>query len=457
MRYNLVILFFGLVGSLYSDSQRSELQTVLARLKQMEKNHQELFQKMKEDMAGLSKKVIQLEQENKKMKNVLHPKAKANLDGKFVVKSTDGKHKFKIGGRLMNDWSFFSGTPGITTKTGNGFSNRTGFRRARIHLSGNSYGNTGFKIQYDFAKNGEVSLKETYLHKKLDNGDSFWVGHVKEPTGLENSTSSNHFHFMERSLLNSFYPDYNTGFGYEKNGERSPLYYKLGVFHDTDLDGRSSPKTGIGADVDGAYNYTGRMVWLPKFNRDTNDLLHVGATYSFRNSNHTNIRFKSTPESNLWANSFVDSGNILAEHTILRGLEFAMTKNNLSIHSEFMQARVKMLNSNPIFQGWYLSAGWMLTKEARTYLKGKRKFGRIIPNKNYSDGGKGAWEIAGRVSHVDLSEPEFNIRGGILDNYTLGLNWYMNPSVRIMLNHVWSELESQGQAKSLNLRFQMDF
>ena len=57
--------------------------------------------------------------------------------------------------------------------------------------------------------------------------------------------------------------------------------------------------------------------------------------------------------------------------------------------------------------------------------------------------GHGAWELAVRYSHIDLDHHAGSsgtaaaldaIRGGVQDVWTFGLNWYLNPNLRMSLN-----------------------
>jgi phosphate-selective porin OprO/OprP len=62
-------------------------------------------------------------------------------------------------------------------------------------------------------------------------------------------------------------------------------------------------------------------------------------------------------------------------------------------------------------------------------------------------GGWGAWEIAARISEINLNsggflfpQPTFgavsNIQGGRQYDFTLGLNWYPDKGIRFMANWV---------------------
>ncbi len=72
----------------------------------------------------------------------------------------------------------------------------------------------------------------------------------------------------------------------------------------------------------------------------------------------------------------------------------------------------------------------------------------------------GAWEVGLRYSHIDLNDE--GISGGEEDNITVGLNWYLNPNVRMMFNYVNADLEDRagipdGDADIFQTRFQIDF
>ena len=75
----------------------------------------------------------------------------------------------------------------------------------------------------------------------------------------------------------------------------------------------------------------------------------------------------------------------------------------------------------------------------------------------------GAWEIGFRHSFVDLNDK--NIEGGKEMNFTVGLNWYLRPKMRLMLNYVRVNVEDRdnnrviddGSANIFQTRFQISF
>jgi phosphate-selective porin OprO/OprP len=84
------------------------------------------------------------------------------------------------------------------------------------------------------------------------------------------------------------------------------------------------------------------------------------------------------------------------------------------------------------FRGGYVYASWILSGESRNYDAGSGSFLPLTPNEPLGRGGKGAFELAARISHVDLSDQD--IIGGQESNISFGLNWYLNEQFRVMGN-----------------------
>ncbi|WP_291691160.1 OprO/OprP family phosphate-selective porin [Bradyrhizobium sp.] len=100
------------------------------------------------------------------------------------------------------------------------------------------------------------------------------------------------------------------------------------------------------------------------------------------------------------------------------------------------------------FQGGYGEVGYVLTGETRPYNASAAAYGGIKPLHPFAidGGGWGAWEIAGRFSTIDLNDKvgsALGVAGGRQNIYTLGLNWYANQNVRLMLDYLHGDITKQ--------------
>ncbi len=100
------------------------------------------------------------------------------------------------------------------------------------------------------------------------------------------------------------------------------------------------------------------------------------------------------------------------------------------------------------FQGGYAQAAYVLTGETRPYNPGSASYLGIVPANPFSltGGGWGAWEIAGRVSTIDLNDQlaaANGVAGGRQTIYTAALNWYINRNVRFMFDYLHGDVAKQ--------------
>jgi len=383
-------------------------------------------------------------------------------DSGLRFQTGDGKFKFKLGGRIMNDWGWFDEDSDLLRSIGDQVDS-TEFRRARLYLSGDIYENIAFKAQYDFASGGRPDFKDVYIQlKKVPVLGNFRVGHFKEPFSLEELTSSKYITFMERSLNNAFAPARNTGFMSYNQALDKRMTWALGVFRNANGWGDSEGDRS----TEGGYSFSTRITGLPWYEDNGRKLIHTGISYSYQNAFQNDIRYRSTPEMHM-ADRFVDTGNFDAEHAHIFNPELAFVYGPLSLQTEYTHTSINLENSADSyhdFSGFYAYGSYFLTGEHRKYSTKNGTFGRVKPNNNFIWGkGFGAIELAARYSHLDLSNDAIN--GGRLDDITLGINWYLNPNTRVMFNYVHADpdlfddggFNRDGEADFAAVRFQVDF
>jgi phosphate-selective porin OprO/OprP len=100
------------------------------------------------------------------------------------------------------------------------------------------------------------------------------------------------------------------------------------------------------------------------------------------------------------------------------------------------------------FDGGYAQASYVLTGESRKYNPESASYGGITPLNPFSPtaGGWGAWEIAGRVSTMNLNDQlatANGVAGGRQTIYTAALNWYVNGNVRFMFDYLHGTVAKQ--------------
>ncbi len=365
------------------------------------------------------------------------------------AKTGDGRLKMKFGGRLMYDWTWMEGNDIENDFAGSGtdFENLEDgkeVRRARLYWQGEWNKKIKFKWQYDWADSPVV--KDLYLElKALPVVGNLRMGHFKEPFSLNELTSSKYITFIERASPNLFAPGRNAGFMLHDAVLGDRVTWAAGLFQDTSDDPGNDQYDDGQAVRDGDEQFTMRVTGLPWYADDGRQMIHAGFAYSYR-SREQNLRFRQRPEAHL-SPRFVNTGRLgMIDHESRLGAELAGVFGPLHFQSEYMTSLVQMsqdLNQDdPSFDGWYVQVGYFLTGEHRPYKKSGGHFDRVKPKSNWDEGGTGAWEIAGRYSQLDLTDSGIN--GGVMENYTLGLNWYLNQNVRIMWNYIHTQVEDLG-------------
>ncbi len=402
-----------------------------------------------------------------------------------------GKPSIKVGGRIQADWALF-GQGDASRNVYGDLQDGCEFRRARIFVSGDAFHVVDYKIQMDFADTdtGSGSTEAIYyrdgggnLQRVLDadgnpvsavtstktiQSTAFKdvyiglselpfigharIGHFKEPFGLEQLTSARFITFMERSLSDegAFVPARRMGImAYDTYLDERGTW-AIGAFRSEQTNGAEPP---FRLDDDGGTAVTMRATFLPWYDDSIKDhpgrgLLHTGIAYSYRNIDDGTARFRSRPEAHLSPARVVDTGSI---HNVpdeqLLGLELASVYGPLSVQAEYFGCWVPREGIGVAYlNGGYVYASFFLTGENRHYSRSKGAFDRVKPFTNFfrvrtGDGiqnGWGAWEVAYRYSYIDLVDNGVGVNGGVADDHTLGLNWYLNPYTRVMWNYVLS-------------------
>ena len=415
--------------------------------------------------------------------------------GKLVAaadrkKADDAKKpSLVVSGQVQADQVYF-GQDAVGRASVGDLQDGSQFRRLRIGARGTTFEVLEYSLGVDFALANQPSYLDNYLEwKQLPWLQNVRAGHYFEPFSLERVTQNRNNTFMERSLVDTFAPARNMGVMTYGNTENELATWAIGTFR------TNSDNTGNDS-FDSGQSLTMRGTWLPWWDEpsDGRFYMHLGAGYSYRATSQNQVRFRNTPEirkqqpanvpgpvgppspSNYmngmpgpFAPIFVDTGNIPARNFQLFDPEFALIMGPLSLQSEYAFAFVEQIGGPPLFfNGYMAQLSWFLTGEHRPYDRKQGIHTRMQPFEDFfrvrtrSQGvqtGLGAWEIAARFSNIVLND--HNIRGNNLTDFTVGLNWYLNPYTRWKFNYIRAFLEDERRGNSLTdaygMRIDFDF
>ncbi|HMO66766.1 MAG TPA: porin, partial [Verrucomicrobiota bacterium] len=189
-------------------------------------------------------------------------------------------------------------------------------------------------------------------------------------------------------------------------------------------------------------------------------LLHLGLGGTLLYAADSAVRYQSRPESHL-APLVVDTGDLAADGSYAGSVEAAWVAGPLCLQAEHVHVWVQGASApDADFGGFYLAASWFLTGESRPYDRQQGVFTRVIPKRNFDPrrGGWGAWELAARVSHVDLNDT--GARGGRLTMLLAGVNWHLHPHVKWRFNYGFGQVGGRSPEGDLNVfqtRVELDF
>jgi len=352
-----------------------------------------------------------------------------------------GEHlKLVFGGRFLYDLAWFGQDDALEAEFGD-IPNDAEIRRLSITLDGKLGEHIEFRVEPDFA-DFTNETRDIYIgFLDVPFFGRVRLGRQKEPVGLNEQTGQLNITFMERSLNSTFTSRRNDGVSASRSFLDQRLQMKYGVYF-----GEASNEGGR------SLNLAGRISSLP-IRKSEGEFLHLGFGYSLRSSTGDEVRLRSRPEAHL-SPFLVDTGLVEQGTVNLFAPEIAWVQGPFSIQSELAVGHMSSeALETPVFWAAYLQTSFFLTGEHRVYGPSEGRFNRVHPRSSFLfSRGPGAWEVAARVSRVDLNSGL--VRGGRLLDLTAGVNWYLSPWVRFMVNYIHSRRDPEGWLNAFMLRLQ---
>lgn len=354
--------------------------------------------------------------------------------GVLVLESNKQNYKLWFDIRAQTDGAMFFGKP--LNPIGNG----TSIRRARFAVKTEFANNWYAEFDMDIS-NSELELKDAYLAYNFNNGLQLRAGNFREGFSLEGTTTSRYITFMERAnAVNAFYPSRHIGIAVNQQIEW--LFYNAGLFFQTVGDPEErlfSKDNNKDFGVDEGISWTGKVVAMP-FYKDLTKGLHFGINASYRTPKTDaelpqTVRYSTRSLTSINRKKYMDTDLITdVHHSVLTDFEFAAYYKNLKIQTEYLMANVTRKDDlgTEKFDGFYVFGSWILFGGHYNYNTRDGEFTQIARGKKWGD-----LELALRYDYLNLNSDVDGIMGGAGDGITLGLNYYANNNVRIMLNYAY--------------------
>ena len=372
-----------------------------------------------------------------------------------------GNFTFKPRGVIELDAGVFNEREG-----GYDYNDGTLLRRARLGFEGTAFKWFNYRAEVDFAGNA-VNITDMYLQYAKIPKTVLTIGQHKAPFGLESNNSDNYNTFLERGMFTNAFGNAGAERRIGLSAAYAPkenLNIAAGLFGDNE-----SISRGNGAAPGESWGVNGRATWEPVF--DTGKIVHLGVSGYYRER----LKSGDTPDAvrlNDRPNIRIDGGNIADSAVITRarslkygGIEAAGVFGPLTVAGEAGRLWLDRFGAGKArFSGYYGYASYMLTGETRPFKGGN--FDRIRPFGELGKDGLGAFEVALRYDHIDLSDTPVPARAGNeASSVTAGVNWYFNSYTKLMVNWVrfWGDntpldpVGSKTKADALATRLHLDF
>jgi phosphate-selective porin OprO/OprP len=368
----------------------------------------------------------------------------------FFIRSADGQFQIMPYGYVDIDYRAYKGD-GAPSST-------FVIRRARFGFQGNYGSHFDYAILTDAnATNGAI-VRDVYLNVRIRPEFQFQAGQFKEPFAQETGIGATNLDFVERGLQSLLYPCAGTAFrcpGMVLHGDISGgvVQWWAGAFN-----GRN----GVTANVTNEPEFVGRLRLYP-WRKSKNDWLKQFAfggsiTHGRSRGLSGDLSFSSTlPDV---AYTFFPQLRINGPTERYEG-EFTYIKSGFALRGEYVQLQQQRYGVGSETPGgigfltipgvgakaWNIGTTYLLTGEKRPE-NGTPRVKRPLLGPDTPGGkgrGWGAWELGARYSGIQANAPSANFLNiytpGFVpgydfhtDEFTFGINWYLNYWVKYQLN-----------------------
>lgn len=361
-------------------------------------------------------------------------------DGVLVMQNKEANYKMWFDVRIQTDAATFFGENKDFDPIGDGMSLRRARFAVKAQINKNWYG----EFDTDWA-NGMVEIKDAYMAYSGIPKTEISIGNFKESFSIQRNTTSRYLMFMERPMVTYLAPSRHLGANLTYANKW--FWLAAGAFG-PELKGAEEGDMMQTYNKEKGYNvglsYTGKLVLRPLYKME-NASLHLGVAYSYRNPKTSSTdgypatRFSARNTTDINRRKYIDTGTIAdLDHEELYTFEIAGHWNGLRYEAAYIQrtaildkdlTATKTIKNNQTANGWYAQAGYLLFGARQNYDADGAKYTRINRgNKKFGD-----LELCARYEYANFNTGDYY--GGSGNIIALGLNYYPNENVKIVINY----------------------
>lgn len=372
----------------------------------------------------------------------LHTEARSNI---LVFESKNMDYKFWLDNRVQIDGAtFFGKNSSDYNPIGNGVSVRRVRFAMKAQITKDWYG----EVDVDFA-DGKFELKDAIIEYGGIKNVALKVGNFKEDFSMEETTSSRYLSFIERPMVvKALTPSRHVGL----QGEylRDHFRASMGMFFQTVSDEETlgyvqDNNKDYGRDQ--GYSFTGKFGWMP-YTADRRMGLYLGAKASYRTpktdvdpGEYRGVRYSTRNATSINRKKYLDTDVIPnVDHEWLYGGEAAGYYGPARFQAEWIGTHVSAAAKPYNFSGWYVQAGSLLFGGKQRFNVAEGEFTQPSRGRKWGD-----VELMLRYDYLTLNNKD--VYGGAGENFTAGLNFYVNNNVKFVLNYQYSNDDRYANGK----------
>lgn len=367
----------------------------------------------------------------------------------FSLRSADGAYQFRLRGYTQFDGRFFQDDeerPGVDTFL---------LRRVRPIFEGTVFKIFDFRIMPDFG-GGQTVLQDAYIDGRFKPGLRVRAGKFKPPVGLERLQSGTDILFVERALPTNLVPNRDLGVQLFGDFSGGAIAYQVGVFNGVPDGGSGDLDSNDGKDL------AGRVFFQP-FIAGTSVAKNLGFGIAASTGEQEGtvaapglptLRTQAQQTFFGYRTDGTAAGTTIADGDRTRvSPQLYWYTSRFGILSEYVVSQQEVtrgaVTEELEHDSWQVAASFT--------FGGSPSFRGVQVKKPFDPaaGGWGALEIKARVAELDVDDDAFPLfasptsAASLAESWGLGLNWYLNRSLRVYLDYEETSFEGGAAAGTL--------